>query len=93
MSTPVTTGTVVTPTTGVPTPMPTVSPKGTSGAAVGGNPVVTAGGTNMTPSGVVTASGVMTSPRTMVVTTSGTNMTPVTTSYRVGLFGRLRKAR
>lgn len=92
---PVSTGTVITtpaPTTTVPAPMPAVTPKPTSGAAVTGNPVVVAGGTT-TPSKVVPA-GMMT-PGTPVV--AATDMTvaqaTATTAKRMGLIARLRARR
>lgn len=88
MYTPVTTGTVVTPATGVPTPMPNVTPK-TTGGAVGGNPVVVAGGT-VKPGTVVPASGTMVQGN--VVTASTMTAAPTTTK-RMGLFARLRARR
>ncbi len=90
---PVSTGTIVNtpaPATAVPAPMPTPAPK-TTGAAVGGNPVVAAGGTT-TPNTVVPA-GMMT-PGTPVTTTSAM-MAPVSTSTakRMGVIARLRARR
>mgnify|MGYP000089840176 CR=1 FL=1 len=85
MSSPVTSGTIVTPAAGVPTPMPAITPKTTGGAGVVGNPVVVAGGT------VVPASGTMV-PGTTVVPASAMTSAPTTTK-RMGVFARLRARR